>query len=915
MAREVFSTSPTVTPPKSHLPGGRPSVIRLTYGGRPPTNDELACELDLGPPEGVLFLTATAALERLRKPRFATGAQRLQFGPTIRDTMEATGHRWLSRLDQRVCLLRALDNPPSGGDDMRRKLRSDAAAWFDALVELDEEGREGGALLPPERYVDPSVAVLLGGLHDRARAEATAAQDGRLPFEAAALRWLEEAFEPPPVAVMEGFTRLTPLQRAFIRRCIAAGTELVLVVPGGRGPHRGFAAVEAEHKSIAPRLDRHLDTPMPARAGTALEHVQRHLFREAAPAAPAPAKRTVAIRALPTRIEEASFALGYLRRMRAKGFDLRRCVAVVASDPALYESLLREEDSLVPEAARLFAPQPRNLLLTPIGRFIINLYRVGQDGSLDMTSAEFRDLIASGWLGARAAACADLFPSLAAQLLDRCRTETEWRTGLSALCRLAARGNAGAVPPTQRRLPSSFVTPDDAGALLRALDTVVELRHRLFSGQRGTVGEHARRLLNELDRLDVARVDADVREIMRQIRMALADMERAGALDIEVQEFGEVLRGLGEPEDAEDDEHLIQRDGLRVVGLEQVDGVEYDVVVALGLDDTKLPGGSLDRWPRAQEPAGEWISRQRYRFLAVTRAARRRLVLLRPQADAEGPCRSSPFLQRVAALCPSAAVTSIPYDADTARQSAPSPRARVAKERYSVEELSIASLCEHRWRLEAIEPRTRRFTDAWQLGWLARADWTAAAVRRLGEATAGRVQPAATLLARMLTAKDEVESQVRVRFAGLSDFDWHGISREVCGQLQWICDRLQGPNWSFKPSLPGQRQLSLPDGRRATLTGGAEAVGPSPRYTLFIADRDGAWINGAGRDTASPYHALYLAVRRFEAWNNWVLRGTPPDDHPVAAIQRIEAGDGQRNPGLYCTYCPVKPRCLGLTSG
>lgn len=914
MAREV-SSSPIATPTLSPLPGGQPSVTRLTYTGRPPTNDELARELDLGPPEGVLFLTATAALEQLRSPRFAANMQRLQFGPAIRAAMEATGHGWLSRLDQRVCLLRALDNPPWGGDDMRRKLRSDAAAWFDALVELDEEGREGGALLQSERYVDPGVATLLGGLHDRARAEAAAARDGRLPFEAAALRWLEDAFEPPPVAVMEGFTRLTPLQRAFIRRCIAAGTKLALVVPGGGGPHRGFAAVEAEHEWIAPRLNRHLDTPMPAHAGTALEHVQRHLFRGAAPAAPCAAKRLVAVRALPTRIAEAEFALRYLRRLRAHGFDLRRRVAIVASDPALYEALMREADSLLPEAARMFAPQPRNLLLTPIGRFIINLYGVGRDSSLDMTSAQFRDLIASGWLGARPAACADLFPSLAAQLLDRCRTEADWRTGLSALSSLAAAGHAAAVPPTQRRLPSSFVTPDDADALLRALDTVVELRRRLFSGQRGTVGEHARRLLSELDRLDVARVDADVREIMRQIRVALADMERAGALDIAAQEFGDVLRGLGEPEDADDEESLIERDGLRVVGLEQVDGVEYDIVVALGLDDTRLPGGSLDRWPRAQEPAAEWISRQRYRFLAVTRSARRRLVLLRPQTDADGPCRDSPFLQRVAALCPSAAVPPAPYDAEPGREGARVPRARVARERYSVEELSIASLCEHRWRLEAIEPRTRRFTDAWQLGWLARADWAAATVRRLGEVTGGRPQQAATLLAHLQSAKDEVEPHLRARFAGLSDFDWRGVSREVGGQLRWICDQLQGPNWSFRPSLPGQRQLSMADGRRATVMGGAEAVGPSPRYTLFIANRDGAWINGAGKDPSSPYNPLYLAVRRFESWNNWVLRGTPPDDDPVAAIQRIEAADGPRRPGAYCTYCPVKPRCLGLASG
>ncbi|WP_431266904.1 hypothetical protein [Dankookia sp. P2] len=138
--------------------------------------------------------------------------------------------------------------------------------------------------------------------------------------------------------------------------------------------------------------------------------------------------------------------------------------------------------------------------------------------------------------------------------------------------------------------------------------------------------------------------------------------------------------------------------------MEQVDGVAYDIVVALGLDDMQLPGGSLDRWPRAQEPAAEWISRQRYRFLAVTRAARRRLILLRPQADGDGPCRDSPFLRRIAALCPATQVLDPLQLPEPSRVIARPPRAPVARERYSVEELSIASLCEHRWRLRRSSP-------------------------------------------------------------------------------------------------------------------------------------------------------------------------------------------------------------------
>ncbi|WP_431266906.1 hypothetical protein [Dankookia sp. P2] len=67
-----------------------------------------------------------------------------------------------------------------------------------------------------------------------------------------------------------------------------------------------------------PRLNRHLETDMLAQAGTSLEHAQRHIFRGAAPAAPPAVERTVVIRALPTRIAEAEYAIRYLRRLRSK---------------------------------------------------------------------------------------------------------------------------------------------------------------------------------------------------------------------------------------------------------------------------------------------------------------------------------------------------------------------------------------------------------------------------------------------------------------------------------------------------------------------------------------------------------------------------------------------------------------------
>jgi hypothetical protein len=602
-------------------------------------------------------------------------------------------------------------------------------------------------------------------------------------------------------------------------------------------------------------------------------------------------------------------------------------IAVVAPDPVLYEALLREEDAirLLPGETPLFAPLPRNLLLTPVGRFVLNLYSVGLDGGpdLNMTAQQFRELLASSWLGPRAAANVELFGSVAAQLLDHCRSETDWRDGLDRVARLATGGRPGVlVPPTRRRLPSQFVGPDDAAAWKAALDALLGLRRRLFGSGRGTLGHHVQRLLDELTKLTPTELDAEVVEVMRQIGKALQALSETGTLDVDAREFGAVLSGLSEPrgeeeddEDDEDERREAPNASFRVRALEAIDGVEAPIVLALGLDDSQMPGGSLDRWPRQQEDAEDWLDRQRYRFLATVRAAESRLILFYPLASEDGACRPSPFLKRVEALVPDASRAKRPTRSNVASgpiQSVPA-RARVQRSAYSVEELAIAALCPHRWRMEAVEPRLRRFSEPWQLEWLAKADWMAACVERAAAGTVPEAAPA--LRHRLLQAMDVAESDVRERFAALRGLEWAGVRRTVRQQIDYAVDvELKGNRGRFEEGFATGRNLLVATGRTLRVAARAEATGPREGRRRYVAERDGAWLMH-GSNTQEALNPLYKAVNAFQRWSNWVLYGGQGagsiEDLPDA-LARLESDQPRRNAGAHCSYCPARPRCLGL---
>jgi hypothetical protein len=101
----------------------------------------------------------------------------------------------------------------------------------------------------------------------------------RQTFEESARQYLATQYVPTPIVVMEGFTRLTPLQQAFIERCAEVpGLRLWIVLPDNADQQIGFAALDRTYQPFLARA-RVAQLLTPA-LGTqkSLVHLQRGLF-------------------------------------------------------------------------------------------------------------------------------------------------------------------------------------------------------------------------------------------------------------------------------------------------------------------------------------------------------------------------------------------------------------------------------------------------------------------------------------------------------------------------------------------------------------------------------------------------------------------------------------------------------------
>ncbi|MGO4478695.1 NERD domain-containing protein [Massilia sp. 2TAF26] len=949
--RLASSSSAPVSIPVPQGQGG-PGINILRYPGRPPTADELRQMLHIDEGTPYTYLVATAGLERRRRKQGFGGQHQLKKDLRAHverpEEMQLVFHKalrhfmarpMLTRTEERVLIQRAIKALAQDDRTVADQLRRDVFAWRDVLAELEEQGVDLSVGDPhPAQWAHPeleTIATSLQGIYRKLRCGA----DGtKLTFEEAARHYLSLSYVPTPIVVMEGFTRLTPLQQEFIECCArSAGVSLWIVLPYNPAQQAGFSALD---RTYAPFMARARLVPLatpPLGVTPSLAHLQTTLFSTSATPSPTGGTigdQAVSLNAFPHRNDEVAFCVKEVIRLldHLAPDDL----VIVCSDPQSMAPLLREEAELhgIPE---LFTVPPRQLLLTPVGRFILVLYEIWRDGTLEMEPQQFATLLAAGWLGAPAQRSAELFVAVAHQHFTFCRSEADWIDAFNTIGQQADGDTI--LGSLADRLPSSLVTLDDLNAWRTALASIMRLCQRIFTTGEKPIGQHISFLLDEIEQLDPYQMLQTERQVLSQIQAALADLSESRSVAIDAREFGEVLSSLiHERQDDEDGDLPGSSPGKHphqvwVVGPEGVDNISCHTVFFLGADESRMPAPGAPPWPRMVWSADEHVERQRYRFLAVVRAAHHCLLVSYAHQDWDKEHQASPYLDEAARLL----ARRLEVPRTSAATAAPKDQASVRlipmkRESYTLAQLATFRLCPYRFKMEVLTEWAGRYTSPWQLEWLARGVWLAETFNYVATQAPGR-HTAEQFCALIETAIVAVRPQVQLRLPGLHQLAWIGVEHSVRNTIGYL----------LKPT--GQRQLPLlgvvvPHPRSQTSHIGigadrsvavvAEADfqicrGP---YLNFIREtnQSGVWLivgsdNQPISEDADPDPHIFKTLRSAVRWwgDLWFAMIRDDEDlHPqhrmelADCIQKLEQGNFRKNPGDHCRYCPVADTCMGL---
>jgi hypothetical protein len=586
--------------------------------------------------------------------------------------------------------------------------------------------------------------------------------------------------------------------------------------------------------------------------------------------------------------------------------------------------------------------EPRLLLLTPLGRFALALYDLNSTGQFELTANQFEMMIASGWLGAAVQQTIDLFAAVRPQALDRCRSVVDWE---QALAQLAASDRTA---PELARLPGTGVGETQLGAWRKALKQVVGLHARLFDNRPRSIAEHIRRLRDELSRLNPDDLRKDEWDLMQRIMEALEEVVGA-SLEVDDREMSDLMIGMARGEHSTEDDPPIDPTKVWVTTPEGIDSAPRDVVFYLGADAVRVPRPSGMPWPFFELTADADAEKERYLFLAVVRAARKRLHLSYARQGEDETYGPSPYLTAAARLLKREAdltVTTAPPPA-TRPTAHPLPVLAGQASEYDLHDVATFGLCPYRFRLEQFDEFARRFQDKFQLRFLAQGVWLDRVFERMvGAGTFGDGDLDALRRA-VHTAYKAEEAAIMALFPALGKGDWEGTHRQLWaafGQLinGWLAkpkDSKPAPlHWgvTFERAPPGVQFTVDVDGRTVVVRTGLRHVVrigkffhalPNalthlhwllPRYRSEDHTGDGA----GGRGQVNGIEVFGELRDAVSWWMGGIRAALGRDSFPepyrryqeelAERIRMMQAGKFPKHPGDHCELCPVRHTCLGV---
>ena len=872
-------------------------IRRLGYSSSEPPPMGVAADL-LGRDD---FVHVTATLGQAKR---RDGARVLH--AALRDVLQFRGVRVYSRSAERVLLLRAASSCP---DEVRRLVAQDADVWLDALRTLDEEGvvvSDADPTTLEGRVRTARLRTLLATLQNAWLQQHDA--HGGTTFERAARilvqdprSWLGER-----ALLMEGFTFFRPLQEVLVRRCSEQDVDLVLMHPWNPDQALGFESVQLCHREAGIEM---VHAVVPAEPHPdALRGLQASLF--GTPVA-FQGRGGVELTAYADRCAELRHVVTRVGELVHGGADPRR-IAIVARAPDEFRATLIDEAERLEARGRVIPLRRprRNLLLTPIGRFILRLYHSwdADRATLAVDAVGVEEVLASGWLGETNRATLGAFRLARAQYFEGCRSREQWQRSLERLKQeVALARDPGA------RCVEAFLSPSDVDAWMGVIATLERLAARLYGGGDASIGQHVRALSDQLASLiDDKTVLAAESALVRSILDALLAVHDEAAFTISSQEFSELVVALAsaDPSDEEAEEQEDESNGawatVRIVSYESVDGMDFDHVFLVGTDDARVPRIGQAKWPLRDRHEHVRRPLERYFFLAAIRSAKQTLSISWSESGEDERYSCSPYVEDVARIL-GIAVPRPTERADRGRvhgdvRHEPSTTAR---EIYRLSDLAVYARCPARYWFERVSPDAAAYGDLLQVRWVAQSELVRASIQRVADER-WRGSPSA-LRVRLRLELEGLKSDVLGRFSHLGAAEQTVLSEFANRALALRADLDKASESSSVRVLASSEhsiQVRAYRGvRRILMDSPFDIEIDGERSPFATPTLVGTWMAksyGDSRDTGWKRHAEWLAMP-----GTYRTRG-----QLAGAVDGLESGRFPKHPTAACRICPAWRACM-----
>ncbi|MGY5484116.1 hypothetical protein [Paenibacillus sp. ALE2] len=878
-------------------------------------------------------------------------------------------YKLASRGESKMMLFRAMDEVSINNPRLRDLLRHDFASWSRLLYELAAQGINLHYMQLPrdkqERLVNPMIEGYLKEIQ-HSFYKRLELENKRL-FEEVAREYILENSPPTNLVIMEGFTYLTDLQRWFIEQCDKQGKDVIFLVPYREEQLQAYQIIRNTYDFVWNNR-RSIETD-PQSNNEDITHVQNHLLQTKKYPDFNGNVNNVVLKQYVNRDRELQGCLAQIKEWFENHEYEPKDIAIVMRRTNEFNDRLRDYLAMNPvfftdretglKRQVQLATNPRLLLLTPVGRFILTLYQLWHNDQLLLESDAFESILASGWLGAVIQDSTPAFRAVKYQYFTECRTKEEWINGLKQLER-------DSEETKNLRLPIKLIDSEIIRKWKKVVELLDQVCFRLFYNGESSFGEHIKKLQEQLNEMLPNDLRKAEREVLEQIQAVFEDLSAYYSIPITTGEFGDALhaitRGNSENKEEEQDESDINIDNasLRVVIPETLDGMLYKAVIYVGCDNVHAPALYPEPWPFYIDGRKDHLYKERYMFLTVVRAAKEKLVISYAQKDGDHSFQPSTYFQEIEKLLEMKRGKQgllDTLDLSEAHDGVKHSKVGSAKRKeYDLSELAHYGLCPLRYRLEMLQPEVRMYRSEWQLEIYAQGIWLNriyGMIEKTGEDEIPKLRTFNTFNQFMLGYMKTTRQEMYKLFPAFTPITWHAIEHRVKQQLSFFSELtykyfsgvIKGTKQSFRVMVDGEYEertvkviIDIPyivkrmrfdspilddvQTEEWLLSGVAEenkteGKGKVPEDI----EMDGVKLFPTQRKAVSwwrnSFNAFFMVEKEQKAGDNSHTRFL--EEHylkmrnkVVHWIRSIENNRFPKHAGDHCISCPVRLECLGI---